>query len=104
MIARRAAETDQSESEVEQQMAEGNSARTIIDSSDIAYVVAMLAHLCRLPLMVMGLLRVVELEPLFTIDRLQEISRVFESFSTSMILLNIFLEYVMRLTRVPGSA
>ena len=41
--ARRAVETDQSESEVEQQMAEGNSARTIIDSSDIAYVVAMLA-------------------------------------------------------------
>ena len=43
VIARRAAETDQSEYEVEQQMAEGNSARTIIDSSDIAYVVAMLA-------------------------------------------------------------
>lgn len=43
VIARRAVETDQSESEVEQQMAEGNSARTIIDSSDIAYVVAMLA-------------------------------------------------------------
>jgi hypothetical protein len=39
--------------------------------------------------MVMALLRVVELEPLFTIDRLQEIFRVFGSFSTSMILLNI---------------
>ena len=39
----RAAETGQSEPEVEQQMADANSARTIIDASDIAYVVAMLA-------------------------------------------------------------
>ena len=43
VIARRAAETGQSEPEVEQQMADGNAARTIIDASDIAYVVAMLA-------------------------------------------------------------
>jgi len=43
VIAARAESTGVSESEIEAQMAAGNSARMIIDSSDIAYVVAMLA-------------------------------------------------------------
>lgn len=43
VIANRAKATDISEEEVEALMAQGNSSRTIIDASDIAYVVAMLA-------------------------------------------------------------
>ena len=43
VIARRAEATGQSEEIVERQMAEGNSSRTFIDASDIAYVVTMLA-------------------------------------------------------------
>jgi NAD(P)-dependent dehydrogenase (short-subunit alcohol dehydrogenase family) len=43
VIARRAEATGQSEEIVERQMAEGNSSRTLIDASDIAYVVTMLA-------------------------------------------------------------
>ena len=43
VITRRAKSTGLSESEVEHQMAEGNSVKTIIDASDIAYVVTMLA-------------------------------------------------------------
>jgi len=43
VVAKRAAAEGISEAEVEAKMAQGNSSRTIIDSSDIAYVVAMLA-------------------------------------------------------------
>ncbi len=43
VIARRAEIEGISEGEVEEKMAQGNSSRTIIDASDIAYVVAMLA-------------------------------------------------------------
>ena len=43
VITRRAKSTGLSEAEVEHQMAEGNSVKTIIDASDIAYVVTMLA-------------------------------------------------------------
>jgi NAD(P)-dependent dehydrogenase (short-subunit alcohol dehydrogenase family) len=43
VVARRAAAEGISEKEVEQNLADGNSSRTIIDASDIAYVVAMLA-------------------------------------------------------------
>jgi NAD(P)-dependent dehydrogenase (short-subunit alcohol dehydrogenase family) len=43
VVARRAEAEGISEEEVEQKMAQGNSSRTIIDASDIAYVVAMLA-------------------------------------------------------------
>lgn len=43
VVARRAEAEGISEEEVEQKIAKGNSSRTIIDASDIAYVVAMLA-------------------------------------------------------------
>ena len=43
VVARRAEAAGVSESEMEEQMAQGNSVRTIIDASDIAYVVTMLA-------------------------------------------------------------
>ena len=43
VVARRAVAEGISEEEVEQNLADGNSSRTIIDASDIAYVVAMLA-------------------------------------------------------------
>ncbi|MCX8276967.1 MAG: SDR family NAD(P)-dependent oxidoreductase [Dehalococcoidia bacterium] len=43
VIAKRALEEGVSESEIEAMMAQGNSSRTLIDASDIAYVVAMLA-------------------------------------------------------------
>ena len=43
VIARRAEEAGITPADAEQQMAEGNSVKTIIDASDIAYVVAMLA-------------------------------------------------------------
>ncbi|MDA1278597.1 MAG: SDR family NAD(P)-dependent oxidoreductase [Chloroflexi bacterium] len=43
VISRRAEATGMTEAEVERQMAEGNSVKTLIDASDIAYVVAMLA-------------------------------------------------------------
>jgi len=43
VIAGRAEASGVSEEEIEKQMAQGNSSRTIIDASDIAYVVTMLA-------------------------------------------------------------
>jgi NAD(P)-dependent dehydrogenase (short-subunit alcohol dehydrogenase family) len=43
VIAGRAEASGVSEDEIESQMAQGNSSRTIIDASDIAYVVTMLA-------------------------------------------------------------
>jgi NAD(P)-dependent dehydrogenase (short-subunit alcohol dehydrogenase family) len=43
VIAKRAEAAGVSEDEIEKQMAQGNSSRTIIDAADIAYVVAMLA-------------------------------------------------------------
>lgn len=43
VIARRAESEGKTEEEIEHAMAQGNSSRTIIDASDIAYVVAMLA-------------------------------------------------------------
>lgn len=43
VVAKRAEAEGISEEEVEQEMAQGNSARTIIDASDIAYVATMLA-------------------------------------------------------------
>jgi enoyl-[acyl-carrier-protein] reductase (NADH) len=43
VIAGQAEAAGVSEDEIEKQIAQGNSSRTIIDASDIAYVVAMLA-------------------------------------------------------------
>ena len=43
VIASRAEATGTSESEIEMQMAQANSVRTLIDATDIAYVVTMLA-------------------------------------------------------------
>ena len=43
VVARRAEAAGVSEAEMEEQMSQGNSVRTFIDASDIAYVVTMLA-------------------------------------------------------------
>jgi NAD(P)-dependent dehydrogenase (short-subunit alcohol dehydrogenase family) len=43
VIAKRAEATGVPEEEIEKQMTQGNSSRTIIDAADIAYVVTMLA-------------------------------------------------------------